>query len=241
MTGIAGTQVEYGGKFNSTSSYNTQTAVLDADGVSIANMSHLDPGNYTIEFIRIKKPGSSSWKYIDLNQASTSWNRGKLVLDVLAEDPDGNRASSDIGETIRRGYLGADLNYGIGGRNSVSYGVVESPTSGIPPQQAAPQPTPQATCLITNNSGKATFKAGETMSWSWVSSNATEVGQTNSTSPGAPIAYWGSASGTGSQVLMEALIPTGQNLIVITYSFWAKSQTGVDVSCGTPISVTVIR
>jgi predicted esterase len=124
MTGIPGTQVEFGGKFNGTD-YATQSAVLNAQGVSVSNMAPLALGNYTVTFIRIKKPGSTAWKNIDLRHSTTGWNRGALVLDVLEADLDGNTSAAHIGELIQKGYLGADLKQANGDYSSVSYGVVE--------------------------------------------------------------------------------------------------------------------
>lgn len=125
MTGIPGTQVEYGGKFNG-SDYAVQTAVLNSQGYSVTNMSSLAAGTYTVTFIRIKKPGMADWKNLDLNHSTTGWNRGSLVLEVLAADPDGNQSASQLGEITRKAYLNEDLSGANNGYSSVSYGIAEA-------------------------------------------------------------------------------------------------------------------
>ncbi len=124
MTGIPDTDVEYGGKLNN-SDYAVQTAKLGADGTFLINLSPLLPGNYTVTYVRIRKPGQSVWKNIDLNQSTTALNRGTLNLEVLAADPGNESSSSEVGSYIRGGYLGGDLSSAVNGMISVSYGVVE--------------------------------------------------------------------------------------------------------------------
>ena len=125
MTGIAGTAVEFDGTYND-AAFKTQSHTLDADGTKIINLAGQPAGVYHLTSLRIKKPGTSTWKNIDFKNSSTTWSPDRLVLEVKSADPLKNTPAYKITEEIVQGYLGGPGNpSAVSIFSGVSYGVVE--------------------------------------------------------------------------------------------------------------------